>query len=180
MACGLGTCQAIGQFSQEVANLEVHRLERHLIALIIDRCLVPRKECESNDSSGSGSGEGKETGGPTQRSENLGQDKPLPKKSTATTRQTAVVDRLVVTIQPAVDYPKTFRFAGEAEGVELNAATKKLDALKAAAGDKLQILEIRVYKNSSEVGTRDVTAFIEHANQIGIQHRVDKIDRRLD
>jgi hypothetical protein len=126
-----------------------------------------------------GTGEGKEAGGPGPGKENAANDKRPPSKST-TNQETVTVTRLVVTIQPAMEYPKTFRFEGAIEGLELDAATKKLDELKAAAGDKLQLLELRIYKNSSEVGTRDVTAFVEHANRIGIHTRVEKIDRKLD
>jgi hypothetical protein len=128
---------------------------------------------------GSGSGEGNDSGGQTPGSENLGKEKQPPGKS-ATSSETVSVTRLVVTIQPAMNYPKTFRFEGEPDGIDLDAATKKLDELKAAGGDKLQLLELRVFKNSSEVGTRDVSAFIEHANNIGIHTRVEKLDRRLE
>ncbi len=129
---------------------------------------------------GSGSGEGKDTGGPTSSKENLGKEKQPPTKSSVTTTETVVVTRLTVTIQPAADFPKTFRFDGEPEALELNAALKKLDALKDSAGGKLQLLEVRVFKNSSEAGTPDVNAFIKHANQIGIHTRVENIDRILD
>lgn len=127
---------------------------------------------------GTGTGEGPESGGPTSGKENLGKAKQPPSKSTSS--ETVVVTRLIVTIQPAMDYPKTFRFDGDPEGIELNAATKRIDALKSVGGDKLQLLEIRVYKNSSEVGTRDVNSFIEHANRIGIHTRVEKLDKRLE
>jgi hypothetical protein len=128
---------------------------------------------------GTGAGEGKEAGGPGPGKENPGNEK-QPRSKTTTNQETVTVTRLVVTIQPAMDYPRTFRFEGAVEGLEMDAATKKLDELKAAGGDQLQLLELRVYKNSSEIGTRDVNAFIEYANKIGIHTRVDKIDRKLD
>src|SRR5206468_1773095 len=64
---------------------------------------------------GTGTGEGNEAGGPTQGKENLGKDKQPPSKSTLN-QETVTVTRLIVTVQPAMDYPKTFRFEGAVEG----------------------------------------------------------------
>jgi hypothetical protein len=127
---------------------------------------------------GSGTGEGEGSGGPSKES------KQGPGKDTTTTTtpnvETVQASRLRLTIQRAPAYPQTFRFEGEPEAVDLATAKEKLRKRAADSKGKLQLVEIAVYQDSTEVGHADVRGFIDFANEIGIATRVDKVNARLE
>jgi hypothetical protein len=128
---------------------------------------------------GTGTGEGKEAGGPGPGKENPGKDKQPPSKSTIIT-ESVVVTKFIVTIQAAKNAPKTFRFEGDTEAVDLNEAIKKLKSLRDISGSKLPSLEIRVYDNSSATSTPDVSSFRENADKLGFQSRFEVIKKPLE
>jgi hypothetical protein len=128
---------------------------------------------------GSGTGEGQDTGGQTPGTDNTPKEK-TPAKADSKTKEeeTILATSLRVTVQKATDYPKSFRFEGEAEGVDLVAAKEKLKTLRDRSERKLQLLELRVYKDSTEAGHPDVREFMDYANQLGIHTRVEKLGNR--
>ena len=85
---------------------------------------------------------------------------------------------LRVTVQKATDYPKSFRFEGDADGVDLATAKVKVKALRERSDRKLQLLELRVFKDSTEAGHPDVRDFLDYANHLGIHTRVEKLGNR--
>jgi hypothetical protein len=127
---------------------------------------------------GTGSGEGEGSGGqaPNQSDKGKeGQPKIDPKPKELDTVVSPVVR---VRIGKAIEYPKTFRFEGEPEGIDLAAAKKRLaDLVKSAKGEPR--LELRVYQNSTETGHPDVKELIDHAHSLRFSTRVDKLDEQL-
>jgi hypothetical protein len=127
---------------------------------------------------GTGSGEGESAGGPAANDSKHGiekQPKVDPKQKDLETVISPVVQ---VRIEKATDYPRTFRFRGDAEGVDLAAAKKRLAELaKSAKGEPR--LELQVYQNSTEAGHPDVRDLMDHAHSLRFATRVDKINDRL-
>jgi len=126
---------------------------------------------------GTGSGEGEGSGGMTPNESNKGgaQEKKDSKPSELESVVSPVVE---VRIGKATDYPKTFWFKGDAEGLDLAAAKKRLSDL-ALTVKRQPILELHVYQNSTEAGHPEVRELIDHAHSLKFSTRVDKIPDRL-
>jgi hypothetical protein len=128
---------------------------------------------------GPGTGQGEGEGGKEPGSSREVKDKQPSKLDPKTKEEEAILaTSLKVTIQKATDYPKTFRFNGESEGLDLAAAKKKLKELRDASGRRLQLLELRVYKDSTESGHVDVREFLDYAHGLEIHTRVEKLGNR--
>jgi hypothetical protein len=126
---------------------------------------------------GSGTGEGEGSGGPTSNQADHGTSpgKTDPKVKDLDTVTSPVVQ---VRIEKATDYPKTFRFKGEADAADLAAAKKRLEEIaRSARGDPR--LELQVYQNSTEAGHPDVRELIDFAHSLRFSTRVDKVKDRL-
>ncbi len=126
---------------------------------------------------GTGTGEGEGSGG-EEKSNNPSDPvtpKTAPKKSPA---PEVVSPTLRVRIEAATSYPKTFRFDGDAEAVDLAAARKRLEEFKAGTKGEPR-LEIRVYQNSTAIDHADVRDLIAHAHELQYATRVDKVAERV-
>ncbi|HJZ94520.1 MAG TPA: hypothetical protein VKE40_26885 [Gemmataceae bacterium] len=86
--------------------------------------------------------------------------------------------RTRVRIEPATAHPKTFRFEGDAEALDLDAAKARLTELQKKAKGEPR-LDIQVYLNSSAIGNDYVRKFIEHAHTLGFATRVEMIKEPL-
>lgn len=126
---------------------------------------------------GTGTGEGEGSGGEQSSNAPSNPDaaKTTPKKSPA---PEVVSPTLRVRIEPATSYPKTFRFDGDTDAVDLAAAKRRLEEFKAATKGEPR-LEIRVYQNSTAADHADVRALIDHAHELKFATRVDKIADRV-
>jgi hypothetical protein len=125
---------------------------------------------------GSGSGEGEGSGGQAPNITDAAKEKQSkiePKDPDA-----ILSPVLQVRIERPTDYPRTFRFNGDAEGVDLTAAKKRLaDLTKSSKGEPR--LELRIYQNSTEAGHPDVRDLIDYAHTLRFSTRVEKINDRL-
>ena len=127
---------------------------------------------------GTGSGEGEGSGGQAPNQSDKGKEgqpkvEPKPKEP-----ETVISPVVRVRIGKATDYPKTFLFEGEPEGVHLGAAKKRLaDLVTSAKGEPR--LELRVYQNSTESGHPDVKELIDHAHSLRFSTRVEKLGEQL-
>jgi hypothetical protein len=125
---------------------------------------------------GSGSGEGQGSGGQTPNITDPAKDKQP--KVEPKDPDTILSPVLLVQIERPTDYPRTFRFKGDAEGVDLAAAKKRLvDLTKSSKGEPR--LELRVYQNSTESGHPDVRDLIDYAHSLRFSTRVEKINDRI-
>jgi hypothetical protein len=126
---------------------------------------------------GTGTGEGEGSGGQSPNESNKGGGPE--KKDTKPTELESVVSPVVeVRIGKATDYPKTFWFKGDAAGLDLAAAKKRLSEV-AQTVKRPPILELHVYQNSTEAGHPEVRELIDHAHSLRFSTRVDKIPDRL-
>jgi hypothetical protein len=126
---------------------------------------------------GSGTGEGEGSGGQTPKATDKGGG-PEKKDTKATELESVVSPVVEVRIGKATDYPKTFWFKGDAEGLDLAAAKKRLSDL-AQTVKRQPILELRVYQNSTEAGHPEVRELVDHAHSLRFSTRVDKVPERL-
>jgi hypothetical protein len=126
---------------------------------------------------GSGTGEGEGSGGPTSKESNTSGSKDA-KDSKSTELESVVSPVIQVRIGKASDYPRTFWFKGDHEGIDLAAAKKRLDEL-ARTVKREPILELRIYQNSTEAGHPEVRELIDHAHSLRFSTRVEKIADRL-
>lgn len=126
---------------------------------------------------GTGTGDGEGAGGQDSSTNPSNPDTPraTPKKSPPSE---VVSPTLRVRIEAATSYPKTFRFEGDAEAVDLAAAQKVLEDFKARTKGEPR-LEIQVFQNSTAVDHADVRALIDHAHELKFATRVDKIPERV-
>lgn len=126
---------------------------------------------------GSGSGEGQGSGGslPTDTRPNPDSPKADPNKSPPNEVLSAT---LKVRIEAATAYPKTFRFEGAPEAVDLAAAKKALEEFQAKVKGEPR-LEVQVYQNSTAVDHAAVREFMDHAHALKYATRVDKIPDRV-
>jgi hypothetical protein len=77
-----------------------------------------------------------------------------------------VLDRKVtVTVLRASPNPTRFRFPGEAGGVEIADAKKRLDALARESRDHVK-LEVLIYQDSSGESNEDVSEFRRYADEL--------------
>jgi hypothetical protein len=107
-----------------------------------------------------------------------GKPKDAGKEPGKTSPESIQTTRTKVRIEPAVAHPKTFRFEGDAEPLDLDAARARLTELQMKAKGEPR-LDIQVYLNSSAIGNDDVRKFIEHAHALGFATRVEKVNERL-
>jgi hypothetical protein len=126
---------------------------------------------------GTGTGEGEGSGGQTPNTTDKGAG-PEKKDTKATELESVVSPVVEVRIGKATDYPKTFWFKGDAEGLDLVAAKKRLSEL-AQTVKRQPILELRVYQNSTEAGHPEVRELVDHAHSLRFSTRVDKVPDRL-
>jgi len=126
---------------------------------------------------GTGTGEGEGSGGQESSKDKSNSETPkiAPKKSPTTE---VISPTLRVRIEAATSYPKTFRFDGDTESVDLPAAKKRLEQFRANTKGEPR-LEIQVYQNSTAVDHADVRALIDHAHELKFATRVDKIAERV-
>jgi hypothetical protein len=125
---------------------------------------------------GSGTGEGEGSGGPTPNQSNQGA--PAKTDSKAKDLETVTAPVVHVRVEKATDYPKTFRFKGDTEAVDVAAAKKRLEEIARTAKAEPR-LELQVYQNSTEAGHPDVRELIDHAHSLRFSTRVDKVKDRL-
>jgi hypothetical protein len=121
---------------------------------------------------GTGGVESGNQGGDSSKPKDAGKD------SGKTVPETVQATRTKVRIEPATAWPKTFRFDGDAEALDVEAAKSRLAEIQKMAKGEPR-LDIHVYQNSSAVGHDDVRKFIEHAHALGFSTRVEKVNERL-
>jgi len=113
---------------------------------------------------------------------NQGGDSGKPKEqgrdSGKSTPETVPATRSNVRIEPASVMAPRFRFEGDPEALELDAAKVRLAEIQKSAKGEPQ-LDIHVYANSTAVDNTDVRKFIEHAHTLGYSTRVKKYNERL-
>ncbi|MBO0700877.1 MAG: hypothetical protein J2P46_20950 [Zavarzinella sp.] len=127
---------------------------------------------------GTGTGEGEGAGGSTPnetRGGAEGRPKVEPKPKDLETIVSPVVR---VSIEKATDYPRTFRFEGDAEALDLAAAKKRLDEISKTTKGEPQ-LRLKVFQNSTEAGHPDVRDLMDHAHALRFSTRVEKVGERL-
>jgi hypothetical protein len=130
---------------------------------------------------GSGSGEGEGTGGPTAKDANLGKDKQPPTKLDPKMKEdpATLASGVKVTILRGRDYPKSYLFEGETEGIDLPAAKEKLRKRLEESEGRLKFLDIIIYRNS----TAEKSALIEdleaYAHDLGLRTGRKKLDQPL-
>jgi hypothetical protein len=127
---------------------------------------------------GTGSGEGEGAGGPSPKDTDPAKEarpKVVPKKD----EEAVLASGVKVTVLRGSAYPKTFRFEGEAEGVDLAAAKEKLRQRKEAAMGKLQFMDLIIYRNSTAEGNALVQDFEEYAHELGLRTSRQKLDQSL-
>jgi len=126
---------------------------------------------------GTGSGEGEGSGGPSPKETDPSKEarpKVVPKKD----EEAVLSSTLKVRIEPATSYPKTFRFEGAPEAVDLPTAKKTLEEFQARVKAEPR-LEVQVYQNSTAVDHAAVREFMDHAHALKYATRVDKIAERV-
>lgn len=127
---------------------------------------------------GTGSGEGEGSGGIAPNQTEAGkQPKPVvePKKDSEPVLATGVA----VTVLTGPSYPKSFRFEGTTEGLDLEAAKAELRRRKEASTGKLLFMDLLIYKNSTAEGHQIVQAFEEYAQELGLRTARKKLDESL-
>jgi hypothetical protein len=125
---------------------------------------------------GTGTGEGEGSGGQDSSTSQTSPESPkiTPKKSPSE----VISPTLRVRIEAATSYPKTFRFDGDAEALDLVGAKKRLEQFKASSkGDA--VLEIRVYLDSTAVDHPEVRELIALAHELEFATRVYKVADRV-
>jgi hypothetical protein len=126
---------------------------------------------------GAGTGEGEGSGGITPSTTHPSEQSP--KTTDSKNPPSEVVSPVLrVRIEAATAYPKTFKFEGSNEAVELAAAKKILEDFRAKAkGDP--VLEVKVYPDSTAADHPDVHGLITYAHDLRFATRVDKINERV-
>jgi hypothetical protein len=126
---------------------------------------------------GAGTGEGEGSGGEqtSTNPSNPESPKATPKKSPT---PEVLSPTLRVRIEAATSYPKTFRFDGDAEAVDLATAKTRLEDFQARTKGEPR-LELRVYQNSTAADHADVRALIDYAHELKFATRVDKVAERV-
>jgi hypothetical protein len=127
---------------------------------------------------GTGTGEGEGSGGSTPNQTDRGTEQRPKTDAKAKELETVVSPVVRVSIEKATDYPKTFRFEGDADALDLAAAKKRLDEIARTAKGEPR-LTLKVYQNSTEAGHPDVRELIDHAHALRFSTRVDKVSDRL-
>jgi hypothetical protein len=127
---------------------------------------------------GTGSGEGEGAGGPSPKDTDPSKEarpKVVPKKD----EEAILASGVKVTVLRGSAYPKTFRFEGEAEGMDLAAAKEKLRHRKEASMGKLQFMDLLIYRNSTAEGNLLIQDFEEYAHGLGLRTSRQKLDQSL-
>jgi hypothetical protein len=127
---------------------------------------------------GTGSGEGEGSGGPSPNQTDPAKEvrpKVVPKKD----EEPILASGVKVTVLRGSAYPKTFRFDGEAEGVDLAAAKEKLRRHKEASMGKLQFMDLLIYRNSTAEGNLLIQDLEEYAHGLGLRTSRQKLDQSL-
>jgi hypothetical protein len=128
---------------------------------------------------GTGQGKGEQTGGnnpketdPTKESRPKVEPKPKDEEA-------ILASGIKVTILRGASFPKSFRFEGEADGVDLATAKDKLRQRKDASKDRLKFMDIVIYKNSTAEGHPMVVEFENFAHDLGLRTSRQKLDQTL-
>lgn len=130
---------------------------------------------------GTGTGEGDQAGGETKGKENLGKEKQPPSKVDPKPKEdvASLASGLKVTILRGRDFPKSYLFEGETEGVDFTAAKEKLRQRLEASEGRLKFVDVLIYKNS----TAEKSALIEDletfAHDLGLRTSRKKLDQTL-
>jgi hypothetical protein len=126
---------------------------------------------------GTGTGEGEGSGGitpsttrPSEQSPNTTDSKKPPSE--------VVSPVLRLRIEAATAYPKTFKFEGSNDAIDLVAAEKVLEDFKGKVKGEPR-LEITVYQNSTAADHPDVRDLIARAHELQFATRVDKVSDRV-
>ena len=128
---------------------------------------------------GTGRGEGTQTGGTNPKESDPAKETrpkvdPKPKDEDA-----ILASGLKVTVLRGASYPKSFRFEGETEGVDLAAAKEKLRQRKDSSKDKLKFMDLIIYKNSTAESHPVVAEFESFAHDLGLRTSRKKLDESL-
>ena len=130
---------------------------------------------------GSGTGEGEGTGGPTAKDANLGKDKQPPTKFDPKAKEdpATLASGLRITILRGHDYPKSYRFEGETEGVDFPTAKEKLRKRLAESDGRLKFVDIIIYRNSTAEKSALIEDLVEYAHDLGLRTGRKKLDQSL-
>lgn len=128
---------------------------------------------------GSGTGEGEGTGGPTPKDANLGKDK-QPKVDPKTKEDPATLaSGTKVTILRGRDFPKSYLFEGETEGVDFPTAKEKLRKRLEDSEGRLKFVDIIIYRNSTAERNALVEDLEAFAHDLGLKTARKKLDLNL-
>jgi hypothetical protein len=130
---------------------------------------------------GSGSGEGEGTGGPTAKDANLAKDKQPPSKLDPKAKEdpATLASGLRITILRGRDYPKSYLFEGETEGVDLPTAKEKLRQRLEASEGRLKFVDIIIYRNSTAEKSALIEDLVAYAHDLGMRTGRKKLDQSL-
>jgi hypothetical protein len=130
---------------------------------------------------GPGTGQGEGSGGETSGKDKQANDKQPPAKVDEKRKDDAatLASGLKVTILRGKDYPKSYLFEGESEGIDFAAAKEKLRQRLEASEGRLKFVDVLIYKNS----TAEKSALIEDletfAHDLGLRTSRKKLDQSL-
>lgn len=130
---------------------------------------------------GTGTGEGEQAGGQTPGPENLGKEKQPPSKVDPKPKEDAasLASGLKVTILRGRDFPKSYLFEGETEGVDFATAKEKLRQKIEASEGRLKFVDVMIYKNSTAEKSVLIEDLETFAHDQGLRTSRKKLDQSL-
>lgn len=130
---------------------------------------------------GTGSGEGEGSGGPVPNQTEQGKDKQSPAKVDSKTKEDPafLASGVKITILRGRDYPKSYLFDGETEGVEFAIAKEKLRKRLEESQGRLKFVDILIYKNSTADQSALVKDLVDFADDLGLRTSRKKLDQSL-
>lgn len=130
---------------------------------------------------GGGSGEGEGKGGPTSDSDSSGKEKQAtPKVDPKSKEDPAILaSGMKVTILRGKDYPKSYLFEGETEGVDFAMAKEKLRKRLEDSQGQLKFVDVIIYRNSTAEKSVLIESLEEYAHDLGLRTSRKKLDQLL-
>lgn len=130
---------------------------------------------------GTGSGEGDQEGGPAKETDPANvKDNQTPKTVDPKKDEPAkLATGIKIVILRGSDYPKSYRFEGEAEGVDFVTAKEKLRKRLDDSTGQLKFIDIVIYRNSTAEKTALIEDFEAFAHDLGLKTGRKKIDQPL-
>jgi hypothetical protein len=124
---------------------------------------------------GAGDGEGEGQGLTDKASSSKERPKTEPRKSIQEPHE---ITKVRIEILAAKQYPKNFLFDGESEARDVAGAKQALRELRDRSGEKLQLVELTIYKDSTAESHQTIQEFIEYAKILKIGILTSKPDQK--